>query len=127
MRAGRRSRQPSPRPHLVKFFLADEELAELNAAARHAGLAKGAFAAEAALAAARGSTSPVGSPLRDALVELMRAAGLVRRIGVNLNQAVARLNATGERGEELGPAAQMCSRVIRRLDDAAEQVRRSIP
>jgi hypothetical protein len=126
-RAGRRSRQSTPRPHLVKFFLTDDELADLSDAARHVGLAKGAFAAEAALTAARGTAAPVGSPLRDALVELMRATGLVRRIGVNLNQAVARLNATGQRGEDLGPAAQMCSRAIRRLDNAAEQVRRSIP
>jgi hypothetical protein len=117
----------TPRPHLVKFLLSDEELAELTAAAGRAGLAKGAFAAEAALAAARGSVAQAGTPFRDALVELMRAAGLVRRMGVNLNQAVARLNATGQRGEDLGPAAQMCSRVIRRLDDAAEHVRRSIP
>jgi hypothetical protein len=123
----RRSRQPVQRSHLVKFFLTDDELAELSAAASHAGLAKGAFAAEAALAAARGAVAPDSSPLRDALVELMRAAGLVRRIGVNLNQAVARLNATDQRGEDLGPAARMCSRVIRRLDDAAEQVRRSLP
>jgi hypothetical protein len=125
--AGRRSRQSTPRPHLVKFFLTEEELADLSDAARHAGLAKGAFAAEAALTAARGSAMPVGSALRGALVELMRATGLVRRIGVNLNQAVARLNATGQRGEDLGPAAQMCGRVVRRLDEAAEQVRRSIP
>src|SRR5712691_3999872 len=117
--AGRRSRQTVPRPHLVKFFLNDEESAELAAAAGRAGLAKGAFAAEAALAVARDSTVPVGSQLQEALVELMRATGLVRRIGVNLNQAVARLNATGQRGEDLGPAARMCSRVIRRLDDAA--------
>jgi hypothetical protein len=127
VQAGRRSRQATPRPHLVKFFLADEELAELSAAAGHVGMARGAFAAEAALAAAHGSAAQVGSPLRDALVELMRAAGLVRRIGVNLNQAVARLNSTGQRGDDLAPAAGMCSRVIRRLDDAAEQVRRSIP
>jgi mobilization protein NikA len=126
-RAGRRSRQPAPRSHLVKFFLTDQELAELSEAASRAGLAKGAFAAEAALAAARGLAVPVGSPFRDALVELMRAAGLVRRIGVNLNQAVARLNATGQRGEDLGPAAQMCGRVVQRLDEAAEQVQRSIP
>jgi len=88
--AGRRSRQSTPRMHLVKFFLTDEELAELSDAASRAGLAKGAFATEAALAAARSPANPVGSPLRDALVELMRATGLVRRIGVNLNQAVAR-------------------------------------
>jgi len=36
-----------------------------------------------------------------------------------LNQAVARLNATGERGEDLLPAAQFCVRVIHRLDEAA--------
>ena len=57
-RAGRRARQDSPRPHLVKFFLTDLEMAELGAAASRAGLAKGAFAAEAALAAARGSAIP---------------------------------------------------------------------
>jgi hypothetical protein len=91
----------------VKFFLTDEELADLSNAARHAGLAKGAFAAEAALTVARGSAVPVGSPLRDALIELMRATGLVRRIGINLIQAVARLNATGQRGDDLGPAVQM--------------------
>jgi hypothetical protein len=57
----------------------------------------------------------------------MAAAGLVRRAGTNLNQAVARLNSTGQRGEDLVPAAQFSARVIRRLDEAAEQVRRSIP
>lgn len=62
-----------------------------------------------------------------ALADLMAAAGLVRRIGTNLNQAVARLNATGQRGEDLLPSAEFCVRVIRRLDEVAEQVRRSIP
>jgi hypothetical protein len=57
----------------------------------------------------------------------MAAAGLVRRIGTNLNQAVARLNATGQRGDDLLPATEFCVRVIRRLDEVAEQVRRSIP
>jgi hypothetical protein len=123
----RRSRQAVPRPRLVKFFLTDEELAELDKAAGRAGLARGAFAAEVALAAARGRPARADSPLREALVELMSAAGLVRRVGTNLNQAVARLNATGQRGEDLLPAVQMCVRAIRRLDEAAEQVRRSIP
>ena len=124
---GRRSRQAVPRPRLVKFFLAEEELAELDEAARHAGLARGAFAAEAALAAARGRSSRAGSPVREALVELMTAAGLVRRAGTNLNQAVAKLNATGQRGDDLFPAAQFCVRVIHRLDETAEQLRRSVP
>jgi hypothetical protein len=123
----RRSRQAVPRPRLVKFFLTDEELAELDEAAVQAGLARGAFAAEVTLAAARGRPARAGSPLREALVELMAAAGLARRIGTNLNQAVARLNATGQRGEDLLPAARMCARVIRRLDEAAEHVRRNVP
>ena len=123
----RRSRQAAARPRLVKFFLTDEELAELDEAAGQAGLARGAFAAEAALSTARGRSARAGSPLREALVELMAAAGLARRIGTNLNQAVTRLNATGQRGEDLLPAAQFCVRVILRLDEAAEQVRRNVP
>lgn len=123
----RRSRQRVPRLRTVQFSLSEEEFAELSEAAARSGLARGAFAAEVALAAARGAQARVWSPLRTALAELMAAAGLVRRAGTNLNQAVARLNATGQRGEDLAPAAQFCERVIRRLDEAAERVRRSIP
>ena len=122
---GRRLRQAVPRVRLVKFFFTDEELAQLDEAAGQAGLARGAFAAEVTMAAAQGRAARIGTPLREALVELMSAAGLVRRVGTNLNQAVARLNATGQRGEDLIPAAQFCVRVIRRLDEAAEQVRRN--
>ena len=122
----RRSRQEAPRLRLVKFFLTDDELAELDEAAGQAGLARGAFAAEVTMAAARGYSARISAPLREALVELMSAAGLVRRIGTNLNQAVARLNSTGQRGEDLLPAAQFCVRVIRRLDEAAEHVRRNV-
>jgi hypothetical protein len=111
----------------VKFFLTEAELAELDEAASQAGLARGAYAAEVTMAAARGRSAGISVPLREALVELMSAAQLVRRVGTNLNQAVARLNATGQRGEDLLPAAQFCVRVIRRLDEAAEQVHRNVP
>src|SRR5450432_3612300 len=87
--AGRRSRQPDRRSRRVEFSLTDEEFGELGSAAARAGLARGAYAAEAALSVARGVASPADSPFREALGELIRAAGLVRRIGVNLNQAVA--------------------------------------
>jgi hypothetical protein len=123
----RRSRQAEPRPRTVQFSLSEQEYAEMSEAAARSGLARGAFAAEATLATVRGSQARVWSPLHTALAELMAAAGLARRVGTNLNQAVARLNATGERGEDLAAAAQFCARVIRRLDEAAEQVRRSIP
>ena len=123
----RRSRQAVSRPKVVQFSLTEEELDEVSETAARSGLARGAFAAEVTLAAARGTQSRAGSPVREALAELIAAAGLVRRAGTNLNQAVARLNATGQRGDDLLPAAQFCVRVIRRLDEAAEQLRRSVP
>jgi hypothetical protein len=112
---------------VVQFSLTPAEFAEISEAATSAGLARGAFAAEVTLAAARGAQARAASPLREALAELMEAAGLARRIGTNLNQAVARLNATGQRGDDLLPSAEFCVRVIHRMDQAAEQVRRSIP
>jgi hypothetical protein len=123
----RRSRQAVPRPKVVQFSLTEEEFEEVSVAAARSGLARGAFAADVTLAAARATQSRAGSPVREALVELIAAAGLVRRVGTNLNQAVARLNATGQRGDDLLPAAQFCVRVIRRLEEAAEQLRRSVP
>ena len=123
----RRSRQAVSRPRVIQFSLTEEEFEEISGAATRAHLARGAFAAAVTLAAARGTQDRAGSPLRNALIELIAAAGLVRRVGTNLNQAVARLNATGQRGEDLLPAAQFCVRVIHRLDEAAEQVRRNVP
>jgi len=123
----RPSRQAVSRPRVVQFSLTEEEFAEVSAAAERLGLARGAFAAEAVLAAVRSRPAPDSSPVREALVEVMTAAGLVRRAGTNLNQAVARLNATGQRGADLVPAAEFCMRVIRRLDETAEQLRRAIP
>ncbi len=89
-----------PRPRVVQFSLTEEEFEEVCGAAIRAGLARGAFAAEVTLAAARGTQVRAASPLRGALIE---------------------------RGEDLLPAAQFCVRVIHRLDEAAEHVRRNIP
>ena len=107
----RRSRKAA-RPKTVQFSLTQEEFDQISEAAAGAGMARGAFAAEVTLAAARGAQARTASPLREALDELMAAAGLVRRIGTNLNQAVAKLNATGQRSEDLLPAAEFCVRVI---------------
>lgn len=122
----RRPRQPVKRRRTVRFDLSDEEFAELSAAADRAGLARGAFAAQAALLAARSSVAVADSPLRQALGEFVRAAGLVRRIGVNLNQAVAKLNATGQRSGDLLPYAVESIRRAQLLDQAAEEVRKQI-
>jgi hypothetical protein len=106
--------------------MSETEYADLRAAAERAGLAVGAYSAEVALAAAHGVRSPADSPFREALSEFIRAAGLVRRIGVNLNQAVARLNATGQSSGDLLPYAAACLRRADRLDAAAEEIRRRL-
>lgn len=125
-RSRRRSRQAVRRVRSVRFGLTEEEYGEVGEAAAQAGMAKGAYAAHATLAAARGLMNPADAPFRQALTELIRAAGLVRRIGVKLNQAVAKLNATGQRPGELLPCAAECARRAQRLDAAAEAVRRRL-
>jgi hypothetical protein len=124
--AGRRSRQLARRPHRVEFSLTDEEFEDVASAARRVGLAKGAYAAEATLSVARGTACSTDSTFREALGEFIRAAGLVRRIGVNLNQAVAKLNATGQRADDLIAYAAESLRRARKLDDAAEKIRRKL-
>jgi hypothetical protein len=126
MPLGRRTRKLTKRCRRVEFSLTDEEFGDLDAAAARAGLARGAYAAEAALSAARGVTCPADSPLRESLAEFIRAAGLVRRMGVNLNQAVAKLNATGQHSSDLLPYAAACLRRAERLDAAAEEIRRRL-
>jgi hypothetical protein len=125
-RPRRRSRQSVKRSRTVRFDLSDEEFSEVGAAAGRAGLAKGAYAAQVVLAAARSGAAAGESPLREALGEFIRAAGLVRRIGVNLNQAVAKLNATGQRSGDLLPYAAESIRRARLFDQAAEEVRKRI-
>jgi hypothetical protein len=110
----------------VEFSLDQEEFAELCAAAGAAGLALGAYAARASLGAARGGGGGGGRPLlRDALTVLVRCEGQLRKIGVNLNQAVARLNATGQGGGDLVPYAAAITRIADRLEEWARQVRRA--
>ncbi|MQA88065.1 MAG: hypothetical protein GEV03_26465 [Streptosporangiales bacterium] len=115
------------RSRAVRLTLTDGEHAELSAAAGRAELAVGAYTAEVALAAARGAPPPTDTPLQEVLGELIRAAGQVRRIGVNLNQAVAKLHATGKDPGNLVPYAEEAFRHARNLDRIAEQVRRCLP
>ena len=105
-RPRRRARHQARRSRTVRFALTDEEYAEVSAAARQAGLARGAYAAEATLAIARGAVTAPDVPLADAVHALDRAALGVRRIGVNLNQAVAKLNATGQWSGDLPAYAE---------------------
>jgi len=121
----RRPRQHDGRPYRVHFSLTAEEFAALEDAAGRAGLARGAYAAQVVLDRIHGTGTGPEGPAREALRELVRAAGLVRRIGVNLNQAVAKLNATGQRSGDLLPYAIESLRRAERLDAAAERVRKT--
>ena len=59
-RPRRRTRHQGRRGRTVRFALTEEEYAEVSAAARQAGLARGAYAAEATLAVARGAVTTAG-------------------------------------------------------------------
>jgi hypothetical protein len=122
-RLRRRSPREGRRSRTIRFALTEDEYAEVSAAARQAGLARGAYAAEAALSVARGTVTTPDAPLRDAFYALDRAAVLVGKIGVNLNQAVRKLNATGQRSGDLLPYAEESDRRAARLEQAGEDLR----
>lgn len=122
----RRPRQPVPRTRRVELTLTGEEYAVIEAAARRARMARRAYIAQTVLAAANGGPPDDRESLRRALIELMRAAGLVRRIGTNINQAVAKLNATGQPAGNLpGYAAGTICRA-HHIDEVADAVRKAL-
>jgi hypothetical protein len=126
-RQGRRARQPSPRTRRIEFTLTDEEHEVVQAAARQAGLAPAAYAATVVLAAAaNGSPASDPGPHRRSLTELMRAAGLARRIGANLQQAATTLTATGQPAGDLPAYAAATMRRADHIDEVAEDVRKAL-
>jgi len=81
----RRPREQGRRCHRVEFSLTAGEFAALQNAAGRAGLARGAYAAQVVLGHVNGSDTGPQAPGREALRELVRAAGLAHKIGVLLN------------------------------------------
>ena len=125
---GRRwARQPVPRTRSVEFTLNDEEYALLVEAAAQAGMARRAYVGTVVLnGAANGTTISGQDPLELILIELMRAAGLVRRIATNLNQATAKLNATGQPAGELPHYAAESTGRADHIDAVADAVRKAL-
>jgi hypothetical protein len=122
----RRARQPVPRTRTVEFTLNDQEYALLAEAARQAGMARRAYVATVVLdGAANGTTTSGQDPLELILIELMRAAGLVRRITTNLNQAVAKLTATGQPAGDLPRWAAESKGRADHIDAVADVVRKA--
>ena len=123
----RRARQQVPRTRVVEFTLTGEEYALLVKAARRAGMARRAYVAKAVMAAAANGTTVSGQDPRELiLIELMRAAGLVRRIATNLNQAAAKLTATGQPAGELPRYAADTTRRADNIDAVADAVRKAL-
>lgn len=119
----RRPRQAVRRARTIRFDVSEAEHAEVASAAGRAGLTYGAFAAEATLAAARGTMLTPDALLREVMSRFDRATGQVRRIGINLNQAVRALNQTGQRSGELLPYAAQNARSVARLEVIGEEMR----
>jgi hypothetical protein len=119
------------RPRRIAPTFTDAEYADIAAAAAAAGVTPTGFCAEAALSAARGVQSAALDPARetfsDLQVELFDTRVALGRIGTNLNQAVAALNATGDPPDWLERVVVLCERRMRRLDDVLARVDRRLP
>jgi hypothetical protein len=115
----RRHREAVPRARMMRLSLTEDEHAEVLAAARRAGRARAAFAAEATLAAARGTILTPDTALDATLGSsdrLDHAAEQVRKVGVNLNQAVKMLNSTGQPPGDLPRLAEQAMRWAAQVD-----------
>ncbi|MBI4942122.1 MAG: hypothetical protein HY830_15360 [Actinobacteria bacterium] len=114
------------RPRQIKLRYSEAELADIAAAARRAGLTPSGFAADAALAAARGTQPPASEPWREALTEVMAARAQVRRFGTNVNQAVRALRTTGQAPDALVRAVALAAKAVAELDEAATTLARRL-
>ena len=110
------------RPRQIKVRYTHEEYATIASAARDTGLTPTGYVAETALATAQGNQTPSTAPWRTALLELIEARTQVRRIGTNINQAAAAINATGDPPLWLGQALDLANRAVTHLEEAATAV-----
>lgn len=124
MPTSRRPRSAMRRDYRITVKLTGEENAALQRAAARSGKAVAAWAGETAVRAADLREMTASQAQLETLRELIRIAGLVRRAGTLLNQAVAKLNATGSPGPDLAQAVRYLMKGMAQVDDAALQVKR---
>ena len=122
--ARRRRRQSTARPHAVFVRFSAEEFEDLAVAAALGGVTRSSYVASTAVAVARGEVRPVPSGVGDVVRELVEARLQLVRYGVLLNQAVERLNATGEVDGSLSAAAQRCAEATAAVRAATERLGR---
>lgn len=109
----------APRPsRRVEIRLADDELALLDEAAAERGLTRNAWIATLVRHRLRDGAPPA-LPERQALADAWRQ---IRRVGLNINQAVHALHAATMKDSRLDLARE-AARVASMRDDVAEQTR----
>jgi len=108
------------------LWLTSAEWDTVSAAAARAGMAPGAYAAQALLDVAEYRTAHLPEMRRQMIVAMMQAAAQVSRIGTTLDRTVTDLKATGAPGPDLESVAYHWARVLRLLDEAGELVRRRL-
>ena len=117
----RRHRSPA-RDRVVKVRYDDREHAALVAAAERAGLTVAGFLAGAGLSVAGQGPPPSQTADRELLGELLRLRLAIRRYAVNVNQAVAALNSTGDAPVWLARAVTGAHQAVLSADAATRRV-----
>jgi hypothetical protein len=129
-----RARGESAREHRLTPRFTGAELAQIRAAAEAAQMTLTGFCALAALAMARrrqpdepaGEAAAGVQELAEMQRELFAARTAVNRTGVNLNQAVAQLNATGTPPVWLDRAVARVTRAVAEVDAVASLIHRRL-
>ncbi len=97
----------------------------LSIAAAVAGVTVTSFVGAQAVAVARGLVHPVPAATAEVVRELVAARTQLVRYGTLLNQAVARLHATGELDAGLLLAVQRCDQAAAAIRAATERLGRT--
>lgn len=127
IRRRRERRQGTVRKYRISISVDENERRELEIAAAEDGLTVSAFVADRALASVRLQAPSHPAHLREALQDLLRATAQLQKAGTNFNQCVAALNTTGQPPGNLPQYARYTATVVRRVDEAASQVRQRLP
>lgn len=109
----------------------DDEYAAVTTAAGRMGLTPTGYVAAAALAAARHNGGIVTDgerfeQLAELQSELFDARTALNKVGGNLNQAVAALNATGQAPVWLASAVRLVVRAVAALDQVVARIDRRL-
>jgi hypothetical protein len=136
--AGQRRRAGRDRLHLrarrrwrISPSFSDDEHATITTAASKMGLTPTGYVATAAVAAARHHGGVIGGgerfeQLAGLQAELFDARTALNKVGGNLNQAVAALNATGQAPVWLASAVRLVVRAVAALDQVVTKIDRRL-